>query len=587
MRVPLNDERWERSRGRGGPREGRAPWLRTTEACLLIGACLLAGLPARGQEPRDPGEFAITPAPPPLDPGCVAPDPERLAAEGTPIGRIQVHVGDIFDPSVPGEGARVYRLVNRLHINTRPSVVENLLLFREGDRYDRRLLDETERLLRAQSFFYDAQVTPLQVCDGKVDLLVQVRDVWTLFVSASFSRSGGVNRTRFELTDGNFLGYGKDIGVERRSTVDRTSELVRYRDRSLLGSRARLELWYSDNSDGSFQVFDLRRPFYALDTRRAAALRVRIDDRFDKLYQLGKVRDEFRHQQDFIEGWVGLSPGLKNGSVWRFSLGATYLKDDFSLPRLRPGRAPAPPDRQLVYPWLGFEWLEDDFKTTRNLNQLVRTEDLYLGRRITGQLGYSSTSWGGDENRAVYSLGLEDGFEIADRQLLLTTAYLTGRYGDDGAENVHFGGTAKFYWRNWGRHLFFASVGADLTRDLDPEEQLLLGGDSGLRGYPLRYQQGDRRFLISLEQRFYTRLNLFHTFQLGGAVFVDFGRAWYSLESRNPRVAAGYLRDWGIGLRLGSSRSAGTLVHFDVAFPLDADPSIDKVQWLVTTKETF
>jgi hypothetical protein len=29
------------------------------------------------------------------------------------------------------------------------------------------------------------------------------------------------------------------------------------------------------------------------------------------------------------------------------------------------------------------------------------------------------------------------------------------------------------------------------------------------------------------------------------------------------------------------------MIHLDVAFPLDRDPSIDSVQWLVSTRETF
>jgi len=31
----------------------------------------------------------------------------------------------------------------------------------------------------------------------------------------------------------------------------------------------------------------------------------------------------------------------------------------------------------------------------------------------------------------------------------------------------------------------------------------------------------------------------------------------------------------------------GRLIHVDVAFPLDGDPSISRVQYLVTTKQSF
>ena len=48
------------------------------------------------------------------------------------------------------------------------------------------------------------------------------------------------------------------------------------------------------------------------------------------------------------------------------------------------------------------------------------------------------------------------------------------------------------------------------------------------------------------------------------------------------------LKDVGFGLRLSSTRSGrGGMIHLDVAFPLDGDPSIDSVQWIVTSKQTF
>ncbi len=77
----------------------------------------------------------------------------------------------------------------------------------------------------------------------------------------------------------------------------------------------------------------------------------------------------------------------------------------------------------------------------------------------------------------------------------------------------------------------------------------------------------------------------FRLVYVGGAAFFDLGRTW----NDDPFAGnQGWLRDAGFGLRLSSSRSGlGSVVHVDVAFPLDGDPSIEEVQWLVTTKNTF
>jgi outer membrane translocation and assembly module TamA len=73
---------------------------------------------------------------------------------------------------------------------------------------------------------------------------------------------------------------------------------------------------------------------------------------------------------------------------------------------------------------------------------------------------------------------------------------------------------------------------------------------------------------------------------VGAAVFFDAGRAWF--EDDPFADANELLRDVGAGLRLGSSRSSsGAMIHLDVAYPLDGDDSIDKLQWLVSTSDTF
>jgi hypothetical protein len=70
-------------------------------------------------------------------------------------------------------------------------------------------------------------------------------------------------------------------------------------------------------------------------------------------------------------------------------------------------------------------------------------------------------------------------------------------------------------------------------------------------------------------------------------VFFDMGGAWGEAELA-PSEHLGLLKDIGFGLRLGSTRSAlGNVLHIDVAFPLDGQRSIDRVQFLVQTKRSY
>ena len=113
-----------------------------------------------------------------------------------------------------------------------------------------------------------------------------------------------------------------------------------------------------------------------------------------------------------------------------------------------------------------------------------------------------------------------------------------------------------------------------------------LGGKSGLRGDPLRYQTGDSKLLFTVEQRYFTDWYPWRLFRVGGAVFFDVGRTWGDNPIGEPNL--GWLKDVGFGLRFAPTRfSTNKVAHLDFAFPLDGDPSIDSVQILLEAKRSF
>ena len=571
-------------------------------ATALAGLLLHAGAGARAcAQGAAPGSAAGgTPAasssttPPPPAPTTRLIDQQTLdaAAAGKTIGAVRIVTGNIFDPSRPDERRLLFRLVNRLHRTTRPEVIQHQLLFQPGDAFSPETVRESERLLRANRYLWDVAIHPVAEDAGKVDLEVLTRDVWTLQGGLDFRRAGGTNSTAFDLEDENVLGTGKDLQVARLSNVDRTSKLVRYRDPVLFGTRAQADLTFADNSDGDTRSLDVERPFYALDTRWAAGVAALHDRRIDPLYGGGDVLDRIRQQHDFFEVYGGLSPGLLDGVTQRFRAGFTYDRDLFgAVPGFAPPNAAAA-DRTLAYPWVGYEYVQDGFVTVRDFDRIQRTEDINLGRVLSARLGWSSALFGGDRSRWILTSAAAQGWAFGPRQILRLLGGLSGRLLGGRIENGVVNAALRYYRRTFGDGLLVAKASGDLAENLDLENQLLLGGDNGLRGYPLRYQAGDRRFLFSVEQRFYGSREYFHLVNLGAAAFFDAGRAWF-VEAPPaflalPGIQRRLLKDVGAGLRLGSSRSSGgSVVHLDVAFPLDRSRSIKAVQYLVTTSQTF
>jgi hypothetical protein len=577
---------------------------RLTLAAGFCGA-VLAAVPLQAQPSPNLRSWLLA-RPEPQSPVLAAGPAAQGIPPGSVIGEVRVAAKDLFDTGNPEENRKLFRLANHLHRTTRTQVIESQLLFRPGDVFSPELIAESARILRTNDYLYDVDIHPVLRDDGRVDVEVTTRDVWTLEGGASFGRAGGRNSSSFSLTDTNFLGTGKEVTLARIGTIDRTSDLARYTDPNLFGSRVRLLLSDAKNSDGGRQRLEVERPFFSLDSRWAAGLISFRDDRLESLYSLGKVETAFRHLTDSAEVYGGFSPGLIDGFTHRWQAGFTFSRDDFSLSSQRnflvkslgkgpvtgPVTLPLPPDRTLAYPWVRFESVQDRYVVEKDLDRIQRSEDLNLGRQYSLLVGLSSPRLGGDAQRWIGQAALSDGWRPAPGQILLFQLGGSTRWARGDAENLVAGGRVRWYVRDFGENVFFASLGADLAHRLDGEDQLLLGGDSGLRGYPIRYQAGDRRALLTLEQRFYSDREIFHLAHLGAAVFFDAGQAWFvdtlTLQEQALRQDRKVLKDIGFGLRVASSRSSrGGVLHLDVAFPLDGARTAQRVQWLVSTADTF
>jgi outer membrane protein assembly factor BamA len=520
------------------------------------------------------------------------PSAEELEVQGAVIGSIAVIIKDVFDTSLPEEDNGVFRLANRLHINTRESVIRRQLLFKTGVPFSQRLLLESERILRGNRYLFDAEIVPVRYVDGVVDIEVRTQDVWTFKPGILFTRSGGSNTSGFDLQESNLFGYGKEVTIRRRSDVDRDSMEYRYSDPHVLGSWNRFVGGYSNNSDGRSRYITLERPFYSFDTKWGAGANALDGLRTEQRYNLGYAVDEFKHEQQRAEATAGWSTGWVDGWVLRLHAGGAHEDDRFTPTDSLITANVLPPDRKLVYPYVGLSVIEDDYEERRNQNQIERTEDFYAGTTFAARLGRASGSFGADRSAWLWGASGRTSLESSGRVHTLTlSAAVSGREETEGLRNFLATGDSAYYWRINKHHLLFASVRGATSSRLDPERQMMLGGDNGLRGYPLRYQGGETQALFTLEHRMFSDLYLLRLFHVGGAVFFDMGRMWGNNDIPGielPESNLGMLKDVGFGLRLGSSRSAfGNVIHIDLAFPLDGDNSIDNVQFLVETKRSF
>jgi len=513
----------------------------------------------------------------------------QLQAAGATIRAIYVTVDNVFDPSNPDEDKALYRWANRVHVLTRDTVVQDILLFAPGDPFITRLLDESARALRAGGFIAEATVEPgaYDAATNSVDVNVHIRDSWSLALDLKLNRKGGQTEWGIGLSDNNLFGTGKTLEVGYESEIDRDQATLGYADGNVFGSRVRLQALLANASDGHRRHLNVERPFFSVATPWSLGGSLHDEQRVDTMYDLGEEIDEFGHDISAATLQGGWSPGFADGHAQRWLFGITSDEHTFRATADVPEPLLLPPDRKLVYPWIGWQRIEDDYREMTELNDMGRTEDISLGFNLTARIGFAERRFGSDRDATLFNVAAEKGWEPGGpgRLLLLETGASTRRE-DVGYRDSQVYVEAHYYRRNLEKHLLTVSFSALATDDLDPEKQVLLGGDTGLRGYPIRYQAGENRAIATVEQRFFTDFYPWRLFRVGYAVFADVGR----VSGRDPRAtpSLGTLSDVGVGLRLSSPRASGrNVVHIDLAFPLNGDPTIDSVQFVVETKGSF
>jgi len=514
------------------------------------------------------------------------PDFAELERSGAVIGKIHINPQNIFDLSDDAENNAFFRWVNRLHIPTRAPVIERVLLFKSGDRVSRQKIDETERLLRASSTRYDVDIKPLTYQDGVVDIEVATRDTWTLNLTGSFSRAGGDNKTSFGIAEQNLFGNGTSISYARTADIDRKGSEFELSQTQLFDGRTTLDFARARFNDGSRTSLIIDRPFYSLDTRWAARGDWREEDRIDPIYNAGNIVSEYRHQIQSAELSGGWSPGLMNGWTRRYSAGGLINDNSYRTESGRVAPLLLPVDNKLRAIFLRMDLLEDAFVKVKNYNRIERAEYLVVGFNARVQLTVPVAAMGSTRSDLLFSAAVSNGTQLMSNHVLLTGVVVDRRIATTGRPMTQAGFTLKYYAPQPARSLFYASLAVDRINGGGIGDQLMIGGLSGLRGYPARYQAGDQRVLASIEQRAFTDWYPFRLLRVGGAVFFDSGRAWGGLNQN--KVNGRQLSDVGIGLRVVLDRTAfANMLHVDLAAPLNRAPGIKPLQFLVKSEFSF
>ncbi len=466
-----------------------------------------------------------------------------LAAQAPVVDSVAVVRQSVFDTDEAS--FFLLRLVNTLHVTTRPYVVRRELLVHPGDRYDSARVAESARNLRSLGVFRSVSIDSATTDSGLV-VTVTTRDGWTTRPDFRFKSTGGELDYTLALIEDNLLGTATQASVLYRSTPDRTSTTLGFRQRRLIAGTVGLTARYENRSDGERIGALLNRPFFTLESRRSWSLFA--ESRDERILRFAEGRQDPADSifREYRLGRVDYAwaPRASPRGYLRLGLAAQVRRDDALV------GTPGPGAHCCVTGALGgwLEWRRARFLTLRGYNSQSHEEDIDLSSLVRlgawaapKAFGYAADGVGG-EFRLNTGAALGRGF-------LATGLVANGLFTREGLDSGSVQLATTLAWMPGSRHLAVLHASAGAIRQPLPGTEFDLGLGAGPRGFRQHAFTGDRMWFTTAEYRYGVANDLLKVMDVGLAGFFDTGGSWYAGSASR----SGW--DAGIGLRLGSSRA--------------------------------
>lgn len=495
------------------------------------------------------------------------------------VGNIEIITSDVFDLARKKENKLIHRFANKVHIQTKESTIRNQFLFASGDLFNINKIQETERNIRKQRYIKDVQVTPVELCGDQVNIRVKTVDNWTLTPGISFSRSGGNNRSGIGVQEHNLFGYGKSLSFNVKKSENRTTKQFYYKDPQLFGSRKTFSISLQDNTDGKGYDFNLALPFYEQESKHAWGIKTSKLEQTISLYDAGNTTNKIREENQQLSAYYGWSKKTQGNRISRFKVGWTFDKTNYLKSS---NQLLLPSSLKESFPWFEYNNQAEKYITKTNFKTMGRVEDIQLGQSLTLGLGILNKKLGSNDNHLKLSLNYSKGYDLGSDNLAFVTAKTESYLGKGRRQGSTISLSTEYNHFNQKGNDFLMRASLKASDNLTFDKQILLGADTGLRGYPIAYQTGNKSLVFQAEKRIHFKKYPLHLFKFGAVFFTDVGTAWG--KEKDPKV----LVDIGVGLRMIPTRSStGKVLHIDLSVPIIDRNKVDKLQFSIKTGTAF
>ncbi len=475
--------------------------------------------------------------------------------QGKTIGRIDLFQPEVFgkryDDSLSVFSENLTNIVNRLHINTRKSIIYNNLLFHTGDTVDAFELADNEIILRKLPYIGEAKiiVSPSLTDTNVVDITVIAKDVWSAGAEMMINDP---TKGFIDIFDKNLLGFGhlqeNRIYFDTKSNPSWGYEGL-YRINNFRSSFVNTRIGFYSFGYDQHWLFQAQRDFITPETRYAGGLSLingqKIIEQDDTINQ-----PHSKITSSTIDVWAG-----RSFKIFRINLPGTsrpQVVAKMRFTQLHHGERPlVAPDSNLQYLNYNRFLFSLGYRQQRYIqnNYILKfgpTEDFTSGLSVEYTGGYQEDDLGSQWYSALaaegahfinaagyFSLHSSLSAWMAEKQ----THQVITQTGIQYFSPLIYLGTSKL--RLFGQCRY--THGKKLNKD----ERLTINNYSGIRDFTADSLYGKKRFTFRFENVIFPKL---YIYGFGTAVFVFYDGAF--LSSQTLFLPENYYSAIGFGLRI-------------------------------------
>ena len=476
------------------------------------------------------------------------------------IGKIVVCRNKVFDKVDSTRSNWILDLANQIHVLTKESAIRSRLLFKEGDVYDQSLIDESGRILRSIGVIGDVNIICDTVSVDIVDITIITNDKWTLGINTSYKHDGGITSYSTTIKDDNFLGNAQGISLGYNYSSERRNrhgaELI-FKEPHLFSTWWKLTMQYKSNEHLDIKTILVERPFYSYVANWSVGTYLDAGRSRIRNFSEGIATKEYDIYQENKLLW-----GTLSSNIWpRVAIGLGYVNtrttSDAGMFRLADN---------VDFINLSFSVMNRWYYTARFIENFGRVEDIPLGYHGSITMGKNfhnsetlSPQWFLKVNWGHVFRPSTDWYLAYD--VTLSEFLVESKAGD---ATVSLG--CLQHLRLTQRQILALRTSIVLGENWSPGAKLMLGSQTGLRGYPAYGLSGTRQFLVNLEHRFFSDIE-FWIFRFGSVIFFDIGTMWNEGEQLGLQR---FHSSAGFGLRIENTKQVGSgIIRIDFAFNFD------------------